>query len=162
MPKILLMATNRHQAAAIAYITIVASAATILSTEPAKTIESGNADTAGDYITPECDFETVTDSNVATWVEFQALRRRWCEERGARASALEMAMLPSYQSIVGMGEEVVPMILAQLRSEGDHPDHWFWALAAITRDNPVSPNSRGKVSEMAKAWLDWGQKKNYV
>jgi hypothetical protein len=112
-----------------------------------------------------CEFEAeavVVDARVAVWAEFQDLRRHWIEERGARASVLEMAMLPSYQNIIGMGEEVIPMILAQLQSEGDHPDHWFWALAAITRDNPVSPQHRGKVREMAKAWLEWGANKGHV
>ena len=106
--------------------------------------------------------ETSIDPALARWVEFQTLRRQWLQERGARASAADMAMTPSYLNIIGMGPDVVPDILRQLRSEGDRPEHWFFALAAITRDNPVPLQSRGKVREMAKAWLEWGQTKEYV
>jgi len=54
------------------------------------------------------------------------------------------------------------MILDQLKSEGNAPGHWFWALASITRENPVLKNSRGKLLEMAKAWIAWGEEERYV
>jgi hypothetical protein len=37
------------------------------------------------------------------------------------------------------------------------PDQWFWALQAITEEDPVPPPSRGKVREMALAWIEWGR-----
>jgi hypothetical protein len=52
--------------------------------------------------------------------------------------------------------EAVPLILDGLRRE---PDHWFWALEAITDENPVPAEAAGKVREMAKAWIDWGQQR---
>jgi len=64
-------------------------------------------------------------------------------------------MLPSYQSIIGMGEEALPLILAQLKSERDEPDQWFWALRAITGANPVRPEDQGNFAKMAQAWLQW-------
>ncbi len=94
--------------------------------------------------------------------KFQQLAQQWRDERGATSSVAQMAMLSSYQQIIGMGPEAIPMILAQLKSEGNSPNHWFWALASITRDNPVPQNSRGKLQEMAKAWLEWGKKEGYV
>jgi len=36
-------------------------------------------------------------------------------------------------------------------------DHWFWALRAITGADPVPVESRGKLKEMAQAWLAWGR-----
>jgi len=62
-----------------------------------------------------------------------------------------MAMLKPYQRIVGMGLSAVPLILEELRRE---PDQWFWALEAITEENPVLPQAAGKVREMARAWID--------
>ncbi len=59
-----------------------------------------------------------------------------------------MAMLKPYQRIVGMGLSTVPLILEELRRE---PDQWFWALEAITEENPVPPEAAGKVREMARA-----------
>jgi hypothetical protein len=54
-----------------------------------------------------------------------------------------------------MGPEVVPLILAELDKE---PDHWFWALEAITEENPVGDNIAGDMAASAKAWVQWGRK----
>ena len=107
------------------------------------------------------DSSDVTYTKVALWSEFQDLVKEWRETRAA-SSAAQMAMVPAYQRIIGLGPDVIPLILAQLKSEGDAPDHWFWALAILTRDNPVPQSSRGKVREMAKAWLDWGTRTGHV
>jgi hypothetical protein len=94
--------------------------------------------------------------------DFKELAKQWRDERSATSSVAQMAMSSTYQQIIGMGQDAVPMILAKLKSEGNAPDHWFWALASITRDNPVPKTSRGKLQEMAKAWLEWGEKEGYV
>jgi len=96
------------------------------------------------------------------WAQFQALVKQWRDERPATSSVAQMASSFAYSQIIGMGPDVVPMILAQLKSEGTSPNHWFWALASITRDNPVPKESRGKLQEMAKAWLAWGEAEGYV
>lgn len=70
-----------------------------------------------------------------------------------------MAMLKPYQQIIGMGQAALPLILAELARE---PDHWFWALEAITQEDPVPAEARGKVPEMADAWLAWGKQKGIV
>ena len=69
-------------------------------------------------------------------------------------------MTLAYQSIIGMGAPVVPLLILQLRSEGDEPDQWFWALQAITGENPVTDSERGDFQKMAKAWIDWYDKQN--
>ena len=38
---------------------------------------------------------------------------------------------------------------------------WFWALEAITEENPVPP-AAGKVREMARAWVDWGKRQGLL
>jgi hypothetical protein len=70
-----------------------------------------------------------------------------------------MAMHPAYQQIIGMGTPAVPLILAELKRG---VDHWFWALRAITRENPVPPESLGDMDAMAAAWLAWGRMKGYA
>ena len=67
-------------------------------------------------------------------------------------------MLPSYQQVIGIGPSVVPYLLRELKY---FPDHWFWALNAITGEDPVPPESKGKFQKMTEAWLDWGRKKGY-
>jgi hypothetical protein len=66
-------------------------------------------------------------------------------------------MHDDYQTIMAMGERVVPLILGRLQKT---PESWFWALkhlagedVAKDTDNPV---------DAAKAWLKWGRKKGYI
>jgi hypothetical protein len=69
-----------------------------------------------------------------------------------------MALCPSYQRIIGLGPAVLPLLLRELERE---PDHWFWALKAIAGEDPVPGASRGKVREMARAWVEWGRQQGY-
>lgn len=95
----------------------------------------------------------------ATEDVFHRLAAEW--KKGARnlSSVAKRTTLPAYQQIVGMGEDAVPLILSDLAQNG--PDHWFWALAAITRHNPVTPAIEGDIRKMTEAWLKWGMDKGY-
>jgi len=84
---------------------------------------------------------------------FARLAEAWRAECLLTSSIQEMAMQPAYQQIIGMGPDVVPLLLKELR---ERPDHWFWALRAITGENPVKPDHRGKVDRMAADWIEWG------
>lgn len=163
MPEDQLIATNKSKVAAIVCASVLATATTISSAAALEPIDNNNV--------PECPAirvvdgfqpQTITCSRIANWIKFQDLRKEWVEQRRAYATAVEMAMTSPYLKIIGMGADALPAILAQLRSEGDQPDHWFLALASITGENPVPPNSRGKMREMAAAWLEWGQNEGHV
>ena len=91
--------------------------------------------------------------------KFRRLAATWKSETEATSSVTEMAMHPAYQQIIGMGEDAVPFILQELEHE---IDHWFWALQAITGDNPVPAESRGKIGEMRHVWLRWGRRKGIL
>ena len=110
--------------------------------------------------TSEC--KLVVDSTAKQWAQFQELRREWKARCGATSSITEMSMLEPYQRIIGMGESAVPAILAQLKAEGDEPDQWFWALRMMTGENPVKPEDQGDFLAMARAWITWGEIKNYA
>jgi hypothetical protein len=84
---------------------------------------------------------------------FQRLAAEWKEQARYLSNSARMAMLQPYQRIIGMGMPVVPLILEELRRE---PHHWFWALEAITEQNPVPAESLGKLQQMADAWIQWG------
>lgn len=90
---------------------------------------------------------------------FTELAERWRQETAVMSSATMMAMHPAYQRIIGMGERAVPLILRELERE---PDHWFWALGAITGENPVPPEDAGDVEKMAEAWIDFGRRRGYL
>lgn len=49
---------------------------------------------------------------------------------------------------------MLPLIFARL---ADRPGHWFWALTAITGQNPVADEDLGNVRRMSEAWLTWAQ-----
>ena len=86
--------------------------------------------------------------------KFQALAETWRREVQFLSSVTEMVLHPAYQRIIGMGTAVVPHLLRELERR---PDHWFWALTAITGADPVKPEDRGKLRKMTEAWLRWGK-----
>ena len=91
--------------------------------------------------------------------KFQALATTWRSETQHLSSATEMAMHPAYQQIIGMGPVAIPLLLRELQKK---PDHWFWALKAITGVDPVKPSERGRQKQMAAAWLGWGKEQGYI
>ncbi len=90
---------------------------------------------------------------------FGVLVKRWRSETRFLSSTTDLVMHPDYQRIIGLGPVVIPLILAELARE---PDHWFWALRALTGEDPVSPEDRGKIKTMTEAWLRWGRTKGYL
>ncbi len=90
---------------------------------------------------------------------FERLKEDWKQQSRYLSNSAQMAMLRSYQQIIGMGPGVVPLILAELQRE---TDHWFWALEVITGENPVPEEAAGKIAEMAEAWIGWGEQKDLI
>jgi hypothetical protein len=101
----------------------------------------------------------ISRQQESTAERFQALLRQWKADVGPLSSVTEMAMHPAYQRIIGLGREAVPLLLRELAKE---PDHWFWALKAITGVDPVEPAHRGRVKDMADAWLLWGKEQRLL
>ena len=89
---------------------------------------------------------------------FARLAREWKARKSHSSCVEDMALDMAYQQIIGLGPPVIPFILAELERD---PDHWFWALHAITQANPVPDASRGRVAAMSEAWLDWGRNQWY-
>lgn len=96
---------------------------------------------------------TLMNSTESSERRFSNLVSAWKSGRGYTSSVTKLSTHPAYQQIIGMGMEAVPLILAELER---HPDHWFWALKAITGADPVPIESRGDVKNMAAAWIRWG------
>ncbi len=96
--------------------------------------------------------ETVTWQVETPEQKFVRYAERWRAETGFMSSARDMATHESYQRIIGMGLDALPFILSELR---ERPDHWFWALNAITGIDPVPACDRGKIERMRDAWINW-------
>ena len=90
---------------------------------------------------------------------FYLLKSKWEKDTAFLSSMANIAMHPAYQQIIGMGSIAIPLILSELKQK---PGHWFWALNAITGEDPVPPEQRGKIKEMAKVWIEWGTKRGYI
>ena len=86
--------------------------------------------------------------------KFASLAEAWRQEVQLTSSLTQMVLHPMYQRIIGMGVAAVPFLLRELERK---PDHWFWALHAITGADPVKPEDRGKLRKMTEAWLKWGK-----
>lgn len=92
-------------------------------------------------------------------IKFQFLTQEWKSATAHLSSTTEISLHPAYQRIIGMGETAVPFILQEM---SDSPDHWFWALKAITGDSPVPAEHRGRIELMTEDWLVWGKSKGYI
>lgn len=90
---------------------------------------------------------------------FQQLVQRWKRDTLFTSSLTEMCIHPAYQQIIGMGRSAVPLLLEELQRS---PDHWFWALSAITGEDPVQPGSHGQVTQMTEDWLKWGRENGWI
>lgn len=90
---------------------------------------------------------------------FAALVRAWRAETMCMSSLIDIAMHPTYQQIIGMGPPALPLILRELGEQGGE---WFWALRAITGEDPVPPDAQGDLQRMRNAWLEWARLRGHV
>ena|SRR5579862_7275373 len=98
------------------------------------------------------------DLHLEVEKRFVRLRDEWKVQRRHESSTLKVVLLPAYQQIIGMGPAAVPLLLRELET---NVDNWFWALMAITGEDPVPEEMRGDGQAMAQAWLAWGKERGY-
>lgn len=89
--------------------------------------------------------------------QFEQLVSTWLEETLASSSTFEICTHWAYQRIIGLGPEVVPLILEAVR-QGQR--HWTWALAALTGENPALGTDSQR--DAADAWLRWAADRGYL
>lgn len=90
---------------------------------------------------------------------FGRLVRQWREDTQWLSSTTEIAMHPAYQAVIGMGPDALPMILEDLRNNSGY---WYWALKAISNEDPVPPSDRGAIKKMKNAWIQWGKQRRIL
>src|SRR5262245_18496386 len=89
---------------------------------------------------------------------FARLAREWEEATRYMSSVTEVVTHPAYQRIIGLGPSALPLIFHELSR---NPDHRFWALKAISGEDPVPPSERGNLGKMKEAWLQWGIERGF-
>jgi hypothetical protein len=92
------------------------------------------------------------DASAAIADEFDALADEWDRETILEALPSRMAMHLAYQRIIGLGPPAVPLILRRLEVE---PNYWFWALTAITGQDPAKGETT--LEDATARWLEWGR-----
>src|SRR5436309_2066766 len=107
---------------------------------PSRTRETG----------PMAQLEEKTEKR-ANEQRFNRLATVWKSETELMSKVTKRILHPAYQKIIGMGESAIPLILKDLAENG--PNDWFWALTAITDENPITKEIAGNMSAMAEAWL---------
>lgn len=90
--------------------------------------------------------------------KFQHLVDLWSEDTIYMSSITAMVAHPSYLKIIALGEKAVPLLLGELEKS---PNYWFHALTAITEEDPIPKEARGRLREMTEIWLEWGRDKDY-
>lgn len=89
---------------------------------------------------------------------FLELAEEWRLGVAETSSYSEMVSHPAYLRIISLGVKAIPLIFRELQRE---PDHWFLALHILTGADPVRPESRARLREMAEDWLGWGRLHGY-
>ncbi len=112
-------------------------------------------------VNQEISLPTSTASEVPLEIlnKFYILAKRWESEVEGYSSTTQISDHPAYQEIISMGTQVVPLLLKELKN---NPIFWLSALNEITGINPIKPEQRGKIKQMAQAWLEWGRNQGYV
>jgi len=82
--------------------------------------------------------------------QFGELAEQWARETMHISAIREMILHRAYQRIIGLGPDVVPLILQRMRLTREQ---WFWALSALTGDDPAQ--GANTVDEAIAAWIEW-------
>lgn len=90
---------------------------------------------------------------------FDALVSVWRSEVGVLSSTTKRIAHPAYAQIIALGEGAIPLLLRELQRE---PNHWFCALRTLTHADPVLAAQRGRMDEMANAWIEWGRDQGLI
>ncbi len=105
---------------------------------------------------PSIETEQTPTNNPTESVEekFHRLADIWQAAVAHHSSSRMRDNHPAYREIIAMGQEVVPLLLADLET---NRRHWFTALTALTGADPVPAEEAGDIVRMQQAWLQWGR-----
>lgn len=98
-------------------------------------------------------------ASVPDRAAFERLADEWEQATRLVSNISPYLEHPAYRQITAMGTAAVPWLLERL--DKGSASHWFVALYELTGANPVPPESRGRIREMAAAWQEWGRQQGY-
>jgi hypothetical protein len=89
---------------------------------------------------------------------FRRLAAAWHKAVAHHSSTTVRNSHPAYREIIGMGPDVVPLLLRDL--EANHT-HWFCALREITGIDPIPESAAGNIPQMVEAWVRWARENGF-
>jgi len=90
---------------------------------------------------------------------FSRLSAQWKNETAHYSMKWQIALHPAYLGIIGMGQDAIAFIMADLEQEP--ADLWSWALEAISGENPIPQEDRGDLVAEGQHWLRWAKNRGY-
>lgn len=79
---------------------------------------------------------------------------KWAAETNVYSSPLQIKDHRIYQLLLRHGDAVVETALAKL---DETPMHSMLMLSAVTGENPVTEEMRGRIPNMINAWREWAR-----
>lgn len=89
---------------------------------------------------------------------FLVLASDWKKQTAHHSSMRKRTKHPSFEKIMAMQEEAIPLILRELRHR---PQLWFHALESLTGKDPVPDELRTDPKAAAEVWLQWGRNEGF-
>lgn len=89
--------------------------------------------------------------------KFKQLVEGWRKDTWHLSNLNMIIEHPSYQDIIKMGEEALPLIFEDFKENGNH---WFAALKEITRKDVAEGAVTHKQGQ--HMWLDWAERNGYL
>jgi len=90
--------------------------------------------------------------------QFNELADAWERETRAESFAHRRSMHPAYQRIIGLGPAGVSLVLERMRWR--QSGHWFWALNALTGEDPAAGLTKPRAAR--EAWIRWGIEHGHI
>lgn len=79
----------------------------------------------------------------------------WKTETMFSSNSSEITNNSAYRSIIGLGKDIIPFIIEDLKQS---ENHWFYALELLTGENPIKSEHRGIINLMKSDWLNWAER----
>ncbi len=97
---------------------------------------------------------------------FNVLADKWEKETAFYSFMGQMAQHYSYQLILKMGEEAIPLILRRIERQGGLWYHALESISGIPSPSGIAKlNTEGwhtvNVKAVNAAWLEWGREQGY-
>jgi len=90
---------------------------------------------------------------------FNGLAETWRKETGGYALTQRRYAHHSYQTILTLGKDAIPLILCEMQQR---PDRWFEALKALTKGMENPAQNAKTFNEAVSCWIEWGKDRRLI